>query len=304
MNTTILVTGASGNFGKATIDFLLNKGIDPTNISALVRDESKAVDLATKGINIKIGDYDNYDSLLAAFQGIDKLLLVSGTDLANRSAQQLNVVKAAKEAGVKHILYTSFERKNETETSPIAFLAQSHIDTDNAIKASGMQYTIFRNNLYLDVLPMFLGEQVLETGIYFPAGEGQAAYVSRNDLAEAVAVVLSSEGHENKEYAMNNIEDYSMNDIAETLSTITNKEVPYINPISEEYAETLKSAGVPGEYIGMFVGFAAAIKQGEFNTESTDLEKLLSRKPMTLAEFLKQVYSKERIIDQKSDIIN
>lgn len=290
MNTKILVTGATGNFGKLTIDFLLEKGIAPTNITALVRDESKGVDLTAKGINLKIGDYDNYDSLLNAFKGIDKLLLVSGTDLANRSAQQLNAVKAAKEAGVKHILYTSFERKNETETSPIAFLAQSHIDTDNAIKASGMQYTIFRNNLYLDVLPMFLGEKVLESGIYFPAGEGKAAYVSRNDLAEAAAIVLSSEGNENKEYAMNNIENYSMYDVAKTLSTITNKEVPYLNPISEEYAETLKSAGVPVEYIGMFVGFAAAIQQEEFNTESSDLKKLLGRKPVSLSEFLKQVY--------------
>src|SRR5690606_12263053 len=109
----------------------LNKGIAANTISALVRDEAKASDLKQKGLNLKIGDYDNYDSLLAAFQGIDKLLLVSGTDLANRSKQQLNAVKAAKEAGVKHILYTSFERKNETENSPIAFLAQSHIDTDN-----------------------------------------------------------------------------------------------------------------------------------------------------------------------------
>ncbi|MEN9909141.1 MAG: hypothetical protein RLZZ540_2290 [Bacteroidota bacterium] len=290
MNTKNLVTGATGNFGRLTIDFLLNKGIAANTISALVRDESKASDLAAKGINLKIGDYDNYDSLLNAFKGIDKLLLVSGTDLVNRSKQQLNVVKAAKEAGVKHILYTSFERKNETATSPIAFLAQSHIDTDNAIKASGMQYTIFRNNLYLDVLPMFLGEKVLESGIYFPAGEGKAAYVSRNDLAEAAAIVLSSDGHENKEYAMNNIEDYSMNDVAKTLSTITNKEVLYLNPNAEDYQAALTNAGVPREYVGMFVAFAEAIKQGEFQSESSDLEKLLGRKPASLSDFLKQVY--------------
>ncbi|GGA88096.1 NAD(P)-dependent oxidoreductase [Flavobacterium palustre] len=292
MSTKILVTGATGNFGGLTIDFLLNKGIAAADISALVRDESKASDLKAKGVNLKTGDYDNYNSLLAAFHGIDKLLLVSGTDLVNRSKQQLNAVKAAKEAGVKHIVYTSFERKNESETSPIAFLAQSHIDTDSAIKASGINYTIFRNNLYLDVLPMFLGDQVLESGIYFPVGEGQAAYVSRNDLAEAAANILISEGHENKEYAMNNIENYSFQDIAETLSKITNKEISYLSPASEEYAVTLKNAGVPEEYIGMFVGFAEAIKQGEFKTDSSDLEKLLGRKPATLADFLKEVYLK------------
>ncbi|MFC5684632.1 SDR family oxidoreductase [Flavobacterium sp. MAHUQ-51] len=290
MNTSILVTGATGNFGKATIDFLLKKGIETKNISALVRDEAKAADLAEKGIQIKVGDYDNFESLVSAFQAIEKLVLVSGTDLANRSAQQLNAVKAAKEAGVKHIVYTSFERKNETETSPIAFLAQSHIDTDNAIKASGLTYTILRNNLYLEVLPMFLGEKVLESGVFFPAGEGQAAYVSRNDLAEATATILTTDGHENKEYATSNIENYSMNDIAVILSSITNKEVAYLNPNVEDYQAALTNAGVPAEYIGMFVGFAEAIKQGEFQSENSDLEKLLGRKPQTLTEFLKQVY--------------
>lgn len=292
MNTKILVTGATGNFGRLTINFLLNKGIAANTISALVRDEAKASDLKQKGINLKIGDYDNYDSLLAAFQGIDKLLLISGTDLANRSKQQLNAVKAAKEAGVKHILYTSFERKNETETSPIAFLAQSHIDTDNAIKTSGINYTIFKNNLYLDVLPMFLGEKVLEQGIFFPTGEGQAAYVSRNDLAEAAANVLISNGHENKEYNMNNVENYSMQNVADILSEITNSTVSYTSPTTEVYSDVLKNAGVPEEYIEMFVGFAEAIKQGEFQAESSDLEKLLGRKPATLADFLKEAYVK------------
>lgn len=292
MNTSILVTGATGNFGKATIDFLLNKGIAPANISALVRNESKAVDLAAKGIQLRIGDYDNYESLVAAFQGIEKLVLVSGTDLANRSSQQLNAVKAAKEAGVKHIVYTSFERKNETVTSPIAFLAQSHLHTDNAIKASGLTFTILKNNLYLEVLPMFLGDKVLESGVFFPAGEGQAAYVSRNDLAEATATILITDGHENKEYATSNIENYSMNDIALILSSIANKVVPYLNPNPEDYKAALTSVGVPGEYIGMFVGFAEAIKQGEFETGNSDLEKLLGRKPVSLSDFLKEVYSK------------
>lgn len=292
MDTKILVTGATGNFGKTTIDFLLKKGIAVSTISGLIRDEAKAADLKAKGIALKIADYDNYDSLLAAFQGIDKLLLVSGTDLANRSKQQLNAVKAAKEAGVKHILYTSFERKNESDSSPIAFLAKSHIDTDTAIKASGMQYTIFRNNLYLDVLPMFIGEKVLETGIYFPAGETVAAYASRNDLAEAVANVLITESHENKEYGMNNVENYSMQDIADILSKVTNSTVNYISPDPKDYSDVLTQADVPAEYVAMFVGFAEAIKQGEFQTESSDLEKLLGRKPTTLEFFFKQVYSK------------
>lgn len=292
MSSKILVTGATGNFGKTTIDFLLKKGIAEANISALVRDETKAEDLKAKGITIKVGDYDNYDSLLTAFQGVDKLLLVSATDIENRSKQQLNAVKAAKEAGVKHILYTSFERKNESETSPIAFLAKSHIETDNAIKTSGMTYSIFRNNLYLEVLPMFFGEQVLETGIFFPAGDTSAAYVSRKDLAEAVANVLVSENNESKEYAMNNVENYSMKNSADILSEITKNTVNYTSPSLEVYSDVLTKAGVPGEYVGMFVGFGAAIEQGEFYSNSTNLENLLDRKPISLQDFLEQVYTK------------
>lgn len=286
----ILVTGATGNYGKATIDFLLKKGISAKSISALVRDEAKAEDLKTKGINLKMGDYDNYSALLDAFKGVDKLLLVSGSDVANRAKQQENVVKAAKEAGVKHIVYTSFERKNDTETSPIAFLAKSHIDTENQIKESGMSYTILKNNLYLDALPLFFGEHVLDTGIFLPAGDTTSAFALRNDMAEATANILINERHENKEYSLSNTENISLQEIAQDLSDIVGKPINYVSPPQEVYIETLTQAGVPAEYIGIFAGFAEAIKQGEFLTEKTDLENLLGRKPTTAKAFLKEVY--------------
>lgn len=287
----ILVTGATGNYGKATIDFLLKKGISANSISALVRDVEKAEDLKTKGINLKIGDYDNYTALVEAFKGVDKLLLVSSSDVVKRGQQHENAVKAAIEARVKHILYTSFERKNDTETSPISFVAKSHIDTENLIKASGLTYTIFRNNLYLDALPMFFGEQVLTSGIFLPAGDTKSAFALRNDMAEATANVLTSAGHENKEYSMSNTENISIQEMAQDLSEIVGRQINYVNPPQDIYMETLTGAGVPTEYVGMFAGFAEAIKQGEFSTEKTDLENLLGRKPMTAKAFLKEVYT-------------
>lgn len=287
----ILVTGATGNYGKATIDFLLKKGISANSISALVRDVTKAEDLKTKGINIKIGDYDNYASLVEAFKGVDKLLLVSGTDVVNRGKQQVNAVNAAKEAGVKHIVYTSFERKNDTETSPIAFLAKSHIETEKQIKASGMAYTILKNNLYFDALPMFFGEQVLTTGIFLPAGDTKSAFALRNDMAEATANILTSQGHENKVYSFSNSEHVSIQDIAKDLTEIVGKEVNYVSPPQAVYVEALTKANVPSEYIGMFSGFAEAIKQGEFAAEKSDLENLLGRKPTTAKSFLKEIYT-------------
>jgi NAD(P)H dehydrogenase (quinone) len=287
----ILVTGATGNFGKSTIDFLLKKGISSTNIVAMVRDEEKAVDLKSKGVVVRIGDYDNYNQLVTAFAGIEKLLLVSGSDIANRAKQHENAVKAAKEAGVKHILYTSFERKNETETSPISFVAGSHIATENLIKESGLTYTLFRNNLYLDVLPWFFGEKVLETGVFLPAGETKAALTLRDDMAEATANVLTSEGHENKEYALSNTENLNIGEVAKSLSEIVGKEVPYRSPTKEIFIETLTNANVPAEFVGMFAGFAEAIKQGEFEINTNDLENLLGRRPTTAKQYLKMVYA-------------
>lgn len=287
----ILVTGATGNLGKSTIEFLLKKGVAPNNIAALVRNEDKAIDLKEKGITIRIGDYDNYQQLVEAFSGIDKLLLISGSDILNRLKQQENAVKAAKEAGVKHILYTSFERKNETDTSPIHFVAASHIATEAFIKQSGLVYTIFRNNLYLDILPWFFGENVLETGVFLPAGETKAALTLREDMAEAIANVLMNEGHENQTYSLSNHENVSMIDIAKSLSEIVGKTITYTNPTTQLYVETLSKANVPSEFIGMFAGFSEAIKQGEFEVSNTDLERLLGRKPISAKQYLATIYN-------------
>ncbi|PIB27170.1 SDR family oxidoreductase [Maribacter sp. 4G9] len=287
----ILITGATGNYGKASIDSLLRKGVSSSNIVALVRDEEKAADLKSKGVEVRVGDYNNYEQLVNAFKGIDKLLLISGSDLVNRDQQHQNVIEAAKEAGVKHIVYTSFERKNETETSPIAFVAASHITTENLIKSSGMHYTILRNNLYMDLLPWFFGEKVMETGVFLPAGDTKAAFALRDDMAEATANIMMTEGHENKVYNFSNTENVSIGEMATSLSEIAGKEVTYTSPSTEVYIETLTKANVPADYVGMFAGFSTAINQGEFTVENSDLENILGRKPTSAKQFLSMVYA-------------
>ncbi len=287
----ILVTGATGHFGKATIDFLLKKGIEAERITALVRDETKASDLKAKEINIKVGEYDNYNSLVKAFSGVDKLLLVSGSDIANRLKQQENAVNAAKEAGVKHIVYTSFERKNETDSSPIAILAKAHIETEKKIQSTGIPYTILRNNVYIDYLPMFIGEKVLETGVFFPAGDNSSAFALREDMAEAAANILTGTGHEGKIYAVSNTENISFKEIAAILSEASGDTVSYTSPDPSVYIDTITKAGVPAEYANVFAGFGKAFEQGEFHTVDTDLETLLGRKPTSVKDFLLKTYA-------------
>ena len=285
----ILVTGANGHFGKATVEFLLQKGIPAGSIGALVRQEAKGAELKAKGVTIITGDYNNYASLVSAFAGAEKVLLVSGTELEQRSAQQENAVKAAKAAGVQHLVYTSVERRTDNESSPLAAVLNSHFHTEKVLKASGIAYTILRNNIYTDMLSMFLGPAVLEKGVFFPAGDGAAGFALRSDMAEAAANILAGAGHENKDYHISGAA-LSFGRIAEILSDISGKKVPYHSPDAETYIKTVVEAGVPALYAGFFAGFGEGISRGELYPDHTDLPALLGRKPAGAEQYFRQVY--------------
>lgn len=288
---TILITGATGQLGKTVVSELLQRGHTDT-LSVLVRDPQKAEDLKATGVTIIKGDYTDYVSLVAAFNGVDKLFFVSSSDLVmSRFAQHQNVVKAAVEAGVGHIVYTSAQRKSEDGTSPIARLANAHWQTDTLIKETGLTYTLLKHGLYTDILPVFLGDKVIDTGtIFLPAGEGRAAYVSRHDLAVAGASVLATAGHENKTYELGGPVSYSFHDIANMLSALSGKTVRYVAPSPEVFARQLKSYNVPDDAIQRATSFCGAIAQGEFDFPATDLETILGRKPQTVKAFLEAAY--------------
>lgn len=282
----ILVTGANGNLGKAMIDFLLKK-IEPSQIAALVRDSKKGEELKTKGIEIRIGDYFDYSSLVNAFKGIDKLLLISSGSLEDRTKQHINAVDAAKEAGVKHIVYTSVV--NPSPSSSFSAV-QSHIETESHLKQSGITYTIFRNTLYLDVIPMLIGDAVQHGKIYYPAGEGKVGFAARVDMAEALANVISSRGHENKIYEITGSTPYSFHDIAKALSEATQKQIEYVDIPLDVMKEELVKINLPPALIELYASMAKAIKQNELTYVDSSLEKLLGRKPVGLKEFFKNVF--------------
>lgn len=288
----ILVTGASGQLGKEIANLLLAK-VPANNLSVLARDPAKVDDLKKKGVTIHQGDYSNYNSLVKAFSGIDKLMFVSSNDLSNRLSQHENVIKAATEAKVKHIVFTSFQRKNETSTSPIFFLTGEYLASEKLIKASGVTYTILKNGLYADFLPVLLGEKVLETGtIYLPAGNGNAAFTLRYDLAVGAVAILTGKGHENKVYEYCADTAYTFGDIADILSRVTGKSIKYISPNPDEYKKTLLGAGVPEPFVNLIAGSAEAIKQGEFEKTDNTLSQLIGRKCTDLETFLAGVYRK------------
>ncbi|WP_341225837.1 SDR family oxidoreductase [uncultured Arcticibacterium sp.] len=286
----ILVTGATGVLGNGVIENLL-KTTPANKIAALVRDESKAANLKEKGVNIRVGSYQDKDALATAMKGINRVLLISSSDFNDRIGQHKNVIDAAKDAEVKHIFYTSVSIE-DMDNSPIKPLLGDHFETENYIKGSGLTYTFLRNNLYQEVVPMFVGENVLETGIFFPSGEGKVAFVSRADLAEATAIILTGKGYDNKIIALTGSQAYSYAEIAKELSKFSEKEVAFTSPEPSVFSETLKGFGLPAHIVQMSSLFAAGIKNKDFETTSNDLENLLGREPKKLTNFLREVYGK------------
>ena len=292
MDGNILITGATGNLGSLVLHNLL-KEVPSNQLAVLIRNKEKATEFNDKGITTFLGDYDTYKSLVSAFKNIDSLYFVSGSDIENRTKQHKNVVNAAKEAGVKHIVYTSFVRENETDSSPIASVAEAHLKTENWLKSSGIDYTILKHTIYMDFIPMFLGENLVETGVaYLPAGEGKNSFVTRSDMAKVGAKALLSDAHKNKEYNITNTTNATIGEIVSQIAAITKKTLQYISPTQEEYIQTLLKADVPEAYVYMFAGFAEAFKQEEFIKTGTTIEALTGEKPTTISEFLTEVYSK------------
>ncbi|MEH2415635.1 SDR family oxidoreductase [Nostoc sp.] len=285
----ILVTGATGQLGTAVVKNLLEKA-SANRIAAFVRDESKASALKEKGVDIRVGSYDDTASLHKAMHGIEKVLLIAGTDEDNRLQQHQNVVDAAKKAGVQCIAYTSRTLKDRRTLANQ--LMEGHFQTEDHIKASGLNYAIFRNVLYMDTIPQFVGgEKVFETGIHLPTGHGRVPFALRSEMGEAIAHALLESGCDNRIYKLTGSESYSFDDVAATLSDLSGKEVDYTPAEKSAFEAQMKERGVPETMLGRVVGFLTDIKNGQEEEVSPDMENLLGRKPASLKEGLKVLFN-------------
>lgn len=283
----ILVTGATGHLGSATLHFLLRK-LPASQLAALVRDERKAADLKASGVDVRVGHYDDIDSLDKAMQGIETVLLIAGTDEENRLRQHQNAVDAAKKAGVLRIAYTS--RALKDWSTLVNRLMEGHFQTEDYIKASGMTYTLFQNILYMDVLPQFVGPAVFERGIYVPAGEGRVAFALRTDMGEAMANALAAGGRDNTVYQLTGSEAYSFADVAAALTDLSGKPVMYTSAETSAFETGMRERGLPDVVIQRVTGFITDIKNGQEADVSQDMETLLGRKPISLKEGLKGLF--------------
>jgi NAD(P)H dehydrogenase (quinone) len=284
----ILVTGASGHLGGDVVKTLL-KHMSPEQISMITRQEEKRAEFESKGLNAFRGSYDHPASLEAAMDGADTVLLISAGDQGDRMQEHKHVVDAAKKTGVKCIAYTG--RSLQDRSTLANKLMEEHFETEDYIKASGLSYTFFRNILYMDAIPQFVGgPAALDRGIFLPAGDGKVAFALRSDMAEAMANVLLHTPCENKIYNFTGNSNYSFYDIAEVLSELSGKEVKYTNIDEHLFKSMMNERNVPAPAIHKILDFVTDIRNNQEAGISRELEQQLGRQPISLKEGLKHLF--------------
>lgn len=270
------ITGATGQLGRIVVE-KLKKKVPAENIVALVRTPGKAADLQ---VEIRPFDYNKPEDMATALQGIDRLLLISGNEIGQRAQQHSNVINAARQSGVSRIVYTSLLH---ADTSTLN-LAGEHLATENALKASGIAYTILRNSWYTENYTGSAGNAIAGGAFLGCAGNGKIASASRADFAEAAAVVLADEGHSGKIYELAGDTAYTLADLAAEISKQTGKNIPYKNLSEEEYANILKSFGIPDGMAAAIASWDTGASKGELFDDRHQLSKLIGRATTPLAE--------------------
>ncbi|MFH8802528.1 SDR family oxidoreductase [Streptomyces sp. NPDC017936] len=275
---SIVVTGATGHLGRHVVQQLLEK-VPADRITAVVRDEARAADLAARGVKLAIADYNapaTFDGLFAAG---DKVLLISGNEFDKGRPQQHQVViDAAKAAGVALLAYTS------APGSLTAALADDHRATERALLASGLPYTLLRNGWYHENYTEQLAPVLEHGAVVQAAGAGRISSASRADYAAAAVAVLTGEGHENKTYELGGDEAWSFDEYAAELSRQTGKEITYRTVSTEAYAGILAGAGLPGPLAAILADVDASIEKGELVVSTGDLSRLAGRPTTPLSE--------------------
>lgn len=274
----IAVTGANGKLGQLTIQHLL-RTVKPSEIVAIVRNPEKAEHLSKLGVILRKGDYDQPVYWEEALKDVEKLLLISSSAVGKRINQHKTVIDAAKKAQVGHLIYTS---TLNADTSTMD-LAQEHIETEKAIKSSGIPYTILRNGWYFENDTDGLKHATQSGSFVNPNNDGRLSSAARNDYAEAAAVVLTTSGHLQKIYELAGDSSFAMNDLAKEASEQSNTTISYNYMANNEYKALLLGFGLDEVFSTAVADAYFKASKGELFSNSKDLSKLIGRPTTTLA---------------------
>lgn len=287
MTDTLLVTGASGQLGRSVINHLLDTfKVPAARIIATTRTPANLADLAARGVDVREADFDDPASLAKAFKGAGQVLVISTNELAiqgKRREQQIAAVTAASKAGVARLLYTSLP--NPEPGSAVVF-APDHYDTEQAIKATGIAYTIFRNSWYDENLFMSLPHTLASGYWYTSAGDGRISYCARDDMAAAIAGGLASDAKESTTYTLTGPKAYTVAEVAALVTEVTGKPIEVVQLSDDALTEGMKANGLPEPIAKLLVSFDAATRAGDLGMVTDSVEKLSGRKSVSLKQFL------------------
>ncbi|HFZ0440784.1 TPA: SDR family oxidoreductase [Raoultella ornithinolytica] len=280
----IAITGATGQLGHLVLQNLL-KTTAASQIVAIVRNPAKAEALSQQGIVVRQADYTDEAAFTAALQGVDKLLLISSSEVGQRTPQHRNVIHAAKAAGVKFIAYTSLLHADK---SPLG-LHVEHVETEKMLADSGIPYALLRNGWYTENY-LASAPPALEHGVFIgAAGDGKIASATRADYAEAAARVIAEEGHAGKVYELAGDEAWTLSELAAALSKQSGKNVVYQNLSEADFAAALKSVGLPAGLADMLADSDVGAAKGGLFDDSRTLSALIGRPTTPLTESIKGI---------------
>lgn len=280
---TIAVAGAGGHFGRAAADELIRR-VEPSEIVLVTRDPSKLEEYAAKGVSVRHGDFDDAATLRDAFAGVEHLLVISTDALGRRIEQHKRAFDTAKEVGVRHGAYTSIV--NPVPDNPAAVVPE-HKGSEEALAASGLEWTFLRCGIYADYQVPGLQAAIASGTHVHNCGDGTIAYVARNDLARAAAAVVSSEGHAGKAYELTGPELQSQADLAAVASEVSGKPVQAVAVDDDAFAAGLvEHAGMPEDVATFLATFGRGVREGKFAVQTSTIEELTGQAPDSVRDLL------------------
>jgi NAD(P)H dehydrogenase (quinone) len=274
----IVVTGATGQLGRLVIQALL-KTQPASEIVAAVRSPEKAADLAALGVQVRRADYNEPATLDAAFEGADKLLLISSSEIGRRAVQHRAAIEAAKRSGVELIGYTSVLH---ADTTPLG-LAAEHRETEAALRASAVPFVLLRNGWYTENYTRSLAPALEHGAILGSAGNGKIASAARADYAEAAAIVMTRDGQAGRVYELAGDTAYTLADLAAEVTRQLGKKVEYRNLSEPEYKEALIEVGLPEAVAELLSDSDTGASKGALFDDGHQLSQLLGRSTTPLA---------------------
>lgn len=295
---TIAITGASGQFGREATRILIAAGVAPSDLILVTRSPEKLVDRTAEGAAVRRGDFDDQTGLVEALRGADRMLMISGTRVGFREPQHRAAIEAAKQAGVRHIVYTSFIGAVESNPS---LAVKDHVTTERMLRDSGLDWTVLRDAQYADAVVEAMAPLLVASGeMTSIAGDGRMAFVCRDDCVAAAVAVLRGTGHEGQVYQLTGPDLVSYREVAALVADVIGRPVRFTVTDEEGLYAIFDALGVPRQPVDDLtvnnfpwnsddmVSFEVAVRDGLFDVISDDVEQLTGRPPTSLRALLER----------------